>query len=261
MKTARPHSPLLPGLLLLAAVIQVAAPAVPALGPGAMPNESTTPLLITPAGYTFAIWGLVYALSIALALVLLVRALRTGEGLGLPHSSRLLTDLLIAFLGAAAWIGFSAAEWNWITSAVLTLMAAALIDASRLAAGPPTGVPVWLLALLRITVGMYAGWATAAAAQNWASDLGADAADPNAPGWQITLLVAGALIGIAVTALYGARLPLYPLTLLWALSGIVVAAWGRSGSVIAVCFAAMVAVVLAFVFALVQRSRLRTRVR
>ncbi|WP_035280161.1 hypothetical protein [Brevibacterium album] len=257
--------PVLAWLLLCTALAQAAVPLVPALGPGAMPNESTTPLLITPAGWTFSIWGLIYALTLALAIIVLVRGLRgqashgpgAREHLGSARSeemrlqSRLLADLVIACAGAAVWIGFSAAEWNWATSLVLTVMAAVLIDAVRLAAAPLLGTPRMLL---RATVGMYAGWATAAAAQNWASDLGAGIADPQAAPWQTAVLILGALVGVLVTARWGAQLPLYPLTLGWALVGI--CANGRgSASVLITAIAGLVVVAAAYAWSVHRLHR------
>ena len=116
-------------LAVFLAVAQVVAPVVPFSGFGASPNESTTDLLITPAGYTFSIWSLIYLLSIVFAIAV-VRKGATGT----DDPRRLLIDLEVAFAGAAVWILVSAAEWTWVTPIVLTVMTVVLLDAARIAA-------------------------------------------------------------------------------------------------------------------------------
>ncbi|OUZ12146.1 MFS transporter [Aeromicrobium sp. PE09-221] len=226
-------------VVLVASILQAAAPVIPYTGGGAQPNESTTDLLITPAGYTFSLWGLIYALSIVTAAAMLWKG-----STGTRQPMRLSIDLSVAFVGAAVWIGVSAAEWPWVTSVVLTIMAVALLDAARIAAAG-SGAPRWLVVLVRSTVGIYAAWATAAVFQNWASDIGASFGDPAEPWWQLAVLIASVLIGTAVTALYGAQLPLYPVTLVWAFVGIIVHAWGETAAVVGTCIAGIVVVLIA----------------
>ncbi|MBM9463969.1 hypothetical protein JL108_10970 [Aeromicrobium sp. YIM 150415] len=238
-------------VVVLASILQAAAPVVPYAGGGAQPNESTTDLLITPAGYTFSLWGLIYALSIVTAVAMLWKR-STGTG----QPMRLSIDLLVAFVGAAVWIGVSAAEWPWVTSVVLTVMTVALLDAARIAATTADhGAPTWLTVLTRSTVGIYAAWATAAVFQNWASDIGASFGDPGEQWWQIAVLILAVLIGTAVTALYGAQLPLYPVTLVWALVGIIVTAWGETATVVGTCIAGIVVVLAALGWSLAHDRR------
>lgn len=141
---------------------------------------------------------------------------------------RLLIDLEIAFAGAAVWILVSAAEWTWVTPIVLTVMTVVLLDAARIAARPADdSAPPWLTDLTRVLVGVYAAWATAAVFRNWAAAIGADLADPQSLGWQVAILLACAVVGLAVTTAVGSVLVAYPLTLVWAFVGIIVAAQGR----------------------------------
>lgn len=240
--------------VLLAAIAQAAAPVIPFTGNGAQPNESTTDLLITPAGYTFSLWGLIYALSIVAAIAMVVTA-----STGTVRPQRLSIDLLVAFAGAAVWIAVSAAEWSWATSIVLTVMAVALLDAARIAAAGDAEAPRWLVVLVRSTIGIYAAWATAAVFQNWASDIGASFGDPAEPWWQLAVLIASVLVGTAVTALYGARLPLYPVTLVWAFVGIIVHAWGETAAVVATCIAGIVVALAALGWSFAHERRTRSR--
>lgn len=205
-------------------------------------------LLITPSGYTFSIWSVIYVLSIVVC-VALVAHHQTGVQAG----TRIVVDLSIAFAGATTWILFSAAEWTWITSIVLTVMTLVLLDAARLAAGPDDASGHSMIrTLVRVLIGIYAARATAAVFQNWASDIGTAGADPTALGWQLTILILGAIVGIVVTGLVGATLPFYPLTLIWALTGIVVAAWSVTIEVVIACLVAIVLVIAAY---LASRNR------
>ena len=54
--------------VLAAAVLEVVAPAITLNGPGSSPDAGSGPeLLITPAGWAFSIWGVIYALAVAQA--------------------------------------------------------------------------------------------------------------------------------------------------------------------------------------------------
>lgn len=242
-------------LAAILAVVQAVAPVVPFSGVGASPNESTTDLLITPAGWTFSIWSLIYALSIAFGIVVVWK-----KTTGTNRPTRLLADLNIAFAGAAVWILVSAAQWTWVTPIVLTIMTVVLLDAARIAAGPADeSAPRWVPILTRILVGVYAAWATAAVFQNWAAAIGADVADPQSLAWQLTILVACALFGLAVTSWLGAVLIAYPLTLIWAFLGILATAQGETTAVVGVAIATIVALVVTTATVVVRRRRAAPR--
>lgn len=232
-------------LTLLAAIGQAIAPVIARWSGGASPDEATTDLFITPAGYTFSIWGVIYALSIATAACVLWQR-RTGTA----RPDHLLTALLVAFLGACAWIAGSAAQVEWITPIILTVMTVALIDAVRLTASSrDESTPGWLSGLVRATVGLYAAWASAAVFQNWAAEIGGSFGDPAVLWWQLVVLVLGACFGIAVTARYGHALPLYPIGQVWALIGILVTGWGETTAVVVVCVLGIAGVSAAWWFA------------
>ncbi|WP_051027077.1 hypothetical protein [Nocardia higoensis] len=233
---------------LLAAVGQAVAPVLARASGGASPDEATTDLLITPAGYAFSIWGVIYALSIATTACVVWKR-RTGT----DRPDHLLTALLVTFLGASAWIAGSAARVEWITPLILTVMTIALIDAVRLTARScDESTPDWLTGLVRATVGLYAAWASAAVFQNWASEIGGSFGDPSMLWWQLAILILGACFGIAVTARYGGALSLYPIGQVWALVGILVTGWGETTAVVVVCVLGIIGVIVAWWFA---RSR------
>jgi hypothetical protein len=239
---------------VVGAIAAILTPLLPFAGVGASPNESTVDLLITPAGYTFSIWSVIYLLSLAFAgMVVLTRSTGTEE------PARVTADVSVAFFGAAVWILFSAAEWKWVTSIVLTIMAVALIDAARLVAGPrDPDAPSWRAALTRVLVGIYAGWATAAMFQNWASDAADAGADADAAGWQIVVLLVGAVVATIITLFLGGVLIGFPLTVIWALIGIMVTAGGETPAVTAVCLATIFVLVISTGISM-YAARLRAR--
>ena len=54
--------------VLAASLLEVVAPAITLNGPGSSPDAGSGPeLLITPAGWAFSIWGVIYALAITQA--------------------------------------------------------------------------------------------------------------------------------------------------------------------------------------------------
>ena len=231
--------------VLILAVCQAAAVFIPLAQFGGEPNDSGVDLYISPAGYAFGIWAVIYVLSIVVG-VMFVRNQATGT----RSPRRLAIDLALTFAAAALWLIVSAADVGWIPSILLTVMAVALLDAARIAAGPADDTaPHSLNTTVRITVGIYAAWATAAVFVNWASDLGRTVADPDSLGWQLVILIAAAVVGIVATYLVGGALPAYPIVLVWAFVAIAVNAWSTSTVVVVCCAIAIVAVIGAYVLA------------
>ena len=205
------------------------------------PNDDGVDLFISPAGYAFAIWGVIYVLSIITAVVF-VQKRQTGTQFG----QRLAVDLAIACGAATLWLIVSAASIDWLPSILLTVMALALLDAARIAAHPVEN-PSSTTTLVRITIGIYAGWATAAVFVNWASDIArSGAADESSVGWQLVVLIIAALVAVTVTYLYGSVLPSLPITLAWALLAIAVNAWSTSTPIAVAAVVGIVAVALAY---------------
>ena len=225
------------------AVTEALAVLLPLLAFDGQPNDDGVDLLISPAGYAFAIWAVIYVLAIAVGVVF-VRKRTSGTG----SAQRLAIDLAITCGAATLWLIVSAASLDWLPSILLTVMAAALFDAARIAAGPADpNAPSWITTLVRITVGIYAGWASAAVFINWAADLARSGiVDATSLGWQLAILIAAALYGVGVTFRVGAALPAYPLTLVWALLAIIVGAWTSSSAVVIVAVFGLVAVGLAY---------------
>ena len=145
-------------LVLAAAVLEVVAPIVTINGPGSSPGAGSGPdLLITPVGWAFSIWGVIYALAIAQAVGVLVQG-RDGTP---AVSRRLQIDLVVLYLGGALWIVLAGFDSSAATAAALLLMLVAGVDAVVTVSREHVA-PHWLAVLTRASVGLYAGWVTAA---------------------------------------------------------------------------------------------------
>ncbi|KAA1424780.1 MFS transporter [Mumia zhuanghuii] len=234
-------SPALAWAALAAAVLQVVVPAVQAIWSlGAPASSQGEDLLITPAGYTFSIWSVVYLLTIAYGIAVIVT-----RSTGTRASDRLLGDLVLLYVGAAVWIVAAALEWSWGTAAVLLVMVVIAIDAAHVAVfpGPDADQPRWLSPLARVTTGLYAGWVTAAGSLNVCTALVADGdVDGADPGWQVWALAVTALVAVGFSVLIGGSWA-YAAALVWALVGVIVAVRDTSGALVVTAVVAAVAIV------------------
>lgn len=217
MAAPAPGTRALARAVLVASILEVVAPAITLNGPGASPGAGSGPeLLITPAGWAFSIWGVIYALAIAQALGVLAA--------GAEHTSRRLqVSQLVLYVGGAVWIAVAAVDSSLGTAAVLVAMAVAATIAVLTVATAHDG-PAWLRLLTRAAVGLYAGWVTAAVFLNVSTAL-VDVGPLSARevSWQVVVLVLAALTLLAVTLLAGGVLA-YALAGAWAMLGIAVTA-------------------------------------
>ena len=240
--TTRPTSPArtsaartLPWVVLVAAVVEVVAPVVTINGPGSSPGNGSGPeLLITPVGWAFSIWGVIYALAIAQA----IAALMVG---GSAVSRRVQVDQVVLYLGAALWIVLAGLDSSLATAAALLVMLVPAVDAALTIAREPFAPRPFAL-LTQASVGLYAGWVTAAFFLNVSTALvDAGAVEADALGWQLAVLVviAVALIGLMVRT---RGLVAFAAAGTWALIGITVT--GIDNDTAEVSLAAAVAAVL-----------------
>ena len=234
--------------VLGAAVLEVVAPVLTALGPGDSPGEGAgATLAITPAGWAFGIWGVIYTLAILQA----VATLAVG-GRRVPR--RLQVDLLVVYLGGTAWILLAALSTSLGTAVALLTMTVAAVDAVLLVTRRRTG-PTWLTLLTRASVGLYAGWVTAALFLNVSTALvELDVVAVTDLGWQLVVLLVA--VGVLLVVTVAARATLaYPLAGSWALVGI--AATGLDEASTAVAATAISALVVVAALTLVLRGTRR----
>ena len=174
--------------------------------------------LITPAGYVFAIWGIIYVL---LGIFVVYQALpRNRNSAFLKQVSALFIlsstlNVLWLFLWQYDYIGFSLI----VMFALLTSLAAIYL---RLKIGK-SNAPLKQKTFVHLPFSVYIGWITVASAANvaatlsWAGWITWTATDAV---WAI-LAIAVAL-GVTVVVLASRRDIAYALVILWALIGIAV---------------------------------------
>ena len=206
--------------------------AAAASGPGmGQPGGGTAPdLLVTPASWTFALWGLVIAGALAYG----IYQLPSYRG-DLPALQAVAWPLVGAQAVFVVWLVLDAAAPSWTTVVATAAMVALLAVAygralrwRRLVALPGR---LLLLGLL----GVWTGWVAAVLPVNAASallDLGLPASGAAAVAWQAVVLAAIGGVGVAVVLLWRARLASVA-AVLWALAGVAAGAAGRGAPLLA----------------------------
>lgn len=243
-------------LLLLLALLQIAVPLVPAVRDNAFTQaDRAGEPPIVPAGYAFAIWGLIEAVSLGWALWSVARPT--------PLTERLATPLAVVFAGFTLWLlAVSFVEQNWLPLAVFLGMAVALGVALRTALGARAEIAGWSApgrGLLWGVLGLYTGWTSIAVWANLTTALagsGAPVTGTAAVLGQLAVLAGAAATAAAVLRWTGGLLP-YAGAVLWAFVGVVVGAAGAGEPVLSAAAAA--AAVLVVVLTAVLRLRGRVR--
>lgn len=162
---------------------------------------------VQPAGYAFAIWGVIYGWLILGAAWGLVKAPRDGHW----HDMRL--PLSLSLLMGVFWLGVAVVSPVWAAVLIWAMLLAALV-ALFLA-------PVQDRAWGAYPVGLYAGWLSAASCVS----LGLLAAgygflDARTAG--LVFVALAAIIGTGVQAALR-RTPTYGIAVIWALVAVIVA--------------------------------------
>lgn len=229
--------------VLAASVVQVVAPVVTINGPGSSPGNGSGPeLLITPVGWAFSIWGVIYTLAIVQAAAVLQRGADR-----VPR--RLQVDQLVLYLGGALWIVLAGLDSSTATAAALLLMLVAAVDGVLVAARVPMD-PSWFAVLSCSAIGLYAGWVTAAFFLNVSTalvDSGVVEADELA--WQVGVLVVAVAVLLTLTVASRGILT-YAAAGTWALIGIAVTGASDGTTVVTVVAVASAAALVAATAAL-----------
>lgn len=239
-------------LLVVFAVAQIAMTLAIQVFGGRSPGGRGAELWISPAPYAFGIWGIIYLLCLVHA----VAAVRHGTGVA--DQSALVVPLSTLYVAAALWsIAFSAGS-AWLTFVVLAVMVAAAVRALLVVINyrRREGVPDWMVRLERLTVGLYAGWATIAVFINFASAVADQGlAEAASVGWQWAVL-AVALVAL-LALLWASRGALgVAVAAIWALVGVLVAV-GTDSTLLAVLCALGIIAVAAVWMSIAYRDRRR----
>lgn len=163
---------------------------------------------IQPAGYAFAIWGLIYSWLIVSAVFGIWK-----------RSTDPAWDVMRAPLIASLALG---TPWLWVAtqSAIgATLLIFAMAIAAIMATLRAPQDDRWLA---RAPVSIYAGWLTAASFVSLGSTSAGYGIAFDAIGWAYAGISLALIVAIIVQSM-AKRAPAYGLTIIWALVGIVVA--------------------------------------
>ncbi len=175
--------------------------------PGMFPVPIERPS-IQPAGYAFSIWSVIYLWLIAHAVYGLWKRAEN------PAWDAVRLPLTVAVGVGAVWLWIAGVSAIWGTVTIWIMAAGAILAFLR--ADP--GVDRWMLSG---PTAIFAGWLSAASAVStgvlvagygWLSDTGSAAA------------MLAVVLGIAVTVqMRRPAMPVYGLTVIWALVGVIVA--------------------------------------
>jgi hypothetical protein len=221
-------------------------PLGPASNTGAISDANISP--VTPADYAFAVWGLIYAACLALAVYQLLPSQQ-------ERTVHRLTGwwLFGAFTTSALWVPVFGTRTLWLAQILIVILVIYLAIAARafLLVGPAPNTAEEVF--LRLPVMIYLGWATLAAAVGFATTfrswgMPASARWVNEIG--VVLVVSATIMSLFVVSRLVAVVG-FLLTACWALLAVVVATNSNS-----IRNAAVIAIVimLAVVFGRILRS-------
>jgi hypothetical protein len=190
-------------------------------------DNGLPPHPITPAGYAFVIWALIYGGAVAYAVFQALPRERDN-----PLFRRIGWYTASAFLGTSAWLVFARFGSEWGTFGCIVWMLGSLAGAFRHLARPPRPPTAAERGLAVFPLSVFTGWVTVALFANGASALqvaGWSNAGLSEAGWAEVMLAAAALAGAAVTV-FGRGNVGYAGTLIWAFVAIRAANAGPAGS-------------------------------
>ena len=179
------------------------------------------PVLFTPAGYVFAIWGLIYIGLIAFAVYQALPSQRENPRLravGYVFAWGCLANIAWLF----GWHYLNQSPWFFLTEiAMLLLLASLLITYLRLDIGRSvvSSAETWMV---RNPISIYLGWISVATIANTSILLyswGLSSLSLNAQAWlTVLVLIVGAVLGFLM-AFFRRDIP-YILVLVWAYVGV-----------------------------------------
>jgi hypothetical protein len=205
----------LPALILVLATIAfglapLVTPPFTGYDPALFPVDVGRPA-IQPAGYAFSIWSVIYLWLIAHAIYGLWKRADA------PDWARTRTPLTMAIGVGVVWLWIAGQSAVWGTVTIWIMAAGALAAFLR----APTEPDRWLLSG---PLAIFAGWLTAAAAVSTGVLIAGYGVLSNVAS---ALAMLGLVLGIALVVQgRKVRMPVYGLTVVWALVGVIVVNWG-----------------------------------
>ena len=163
---------------------------------------------IQPAGYAFAIWGVIYGWLLVSAVF---GAWKRADDSDWDHAR---VPLMVSLAIGVPWLAIANASAIWATVTIFLMAAGAIVALVR----APLRDRWWFQA----PVALYAGWLTAASFVSLGSTAAGYGIVFDQLGWAIAGIL-GALILAIGTFIGRPSAPEYLLAVIWALTGIIVA--------------------------------------
>ncbi len=240
---------LLAVFVLVATIVTIAFNALAATGyvNGITPAEISNkyPTVLTPAGYAFSIWSLIYLGLIAFSIYQILPS-------NLARFRTVRTLYLVSCLFNCGWIFFWHREAVGVCLALIAGLLISLFLIMRQFQGPATAAEALFT---KTPFGLYAGWVTAATLVNLAVVITASGASMPERTWNIfgvlCLVLAAAA---AVLVRFKLRNFLYPLAIAWAAAAIAVAQTGNTIIIVTCAACVIVCLVMAISFVMDQKS-------
>lgn len=182
-----------------------------------MPEISANyPSLFTPAGFTFAIWGVIY---LTLLIFVVYQALPSERGN--DTVARISQPFQLSCLANAAWIVVWHYDLLWLSLLIMLLLLASLIAIYRKLLGEIDHAPVSQHLAVHLPFSLYIGWITVATIANVSvlqTANGWDSVGMTAISWTLVKLAVVGAIGATVISRAGDAV--FILVIAWAAYGI-----------------------------------------
>ncbi len=192
------------------------------------------PTILTPAGYSFSIWSLIYLGMAAFSIFQFFPA-------NFERFRRIRSLYILSCVLNCAWIYFFYFEQIGVCLAIILLLWATLLLIKIRLAGCATVAETWLM---QAPLGLYFGWVTAVALVNvmvFLKYVDSPLATSNIPGVGLILFAAAC----AVIVRWKLWNFFYPLAIAWALTGIAVKQSGNTAIVVSAALGVVVCLVTA----------------
>lgn len=198
-------------------VVNALANALPLNGKNTGEISDSYPVLFTPAGYVFSIWGLIYIALIGFAVFQALPAQRANERINRIGGWFALSNVLnMAWLFAWHW------EVLWLSVVFMVgLLACLLVIYTRLEIGLHARTSPMEQTMVDFPFSLYLGWISVATIANvsaalYASGWNGFGLAPQV--WTVIMIIVAAVLGLLMIQRRNALA--YPAVLIWALIGI-----------------------------------------
>jgi hypothetical protein len=235
--------------LVLAATIGVIAfnwlAATGRLGTDTAEISAKYPTLVTPAGYAFSIWSLIYVGLVAFSIYQLLAA-------NLARFRAVRSFYIFSCALNCAWLYFWHRDQIIICFVIILALAATLFLISKQLKDPESLRDTWFA---KEPFGLYFGWVTSAAFVNFAvmlKFLRVELSPTTGTVLAVSLIVL--VSGIAVLVRYKLKTSLYPLAVAWALTAIAVKQSGQTLIVTAAAVGVIACLIASMSFVMSLRS-------